>query len=112
MTTVSLFFLTIFIIVQGLLGVAVLYRGIALIFDGSFLETWKRSYAAFSERMSLWAEMITWRRIMIFCFLFVPGSLVVFAAVMAWRAIRRPQANVARIFSPQWLKTEIQNIAL
>jgi hypothetical protein len=112
MTTIIMFFITIFILLQCLLGLGLLYRGYTLVLDHYGLGSWKNIIVVVSEQFRLVASVVTWRRAAVLFSLLVPGSIPILLVVAGWRYLRQSERGAIWRVGTRRLKTAIENIAL
>jgi hypothetical protein len=112
MTTISLLFIVIFILVQGALGIGLLYRGYKLVLESIEMENVVSLLMNGVGRLKAAVKLVDpttgWRRAILPLALFIPGSVPLLLIIALWRLARRFEPGV------QWsrLKTVIQNIAI
>jgi hypothetical protein len=112
MATISLLFISIFILVQGALGILLLYRGYKLLLETIEVERVSSWLMVAMGRLKAAVNFVDptpgWRRTFLVMALFIPGSIPFLLLVALWRLARRFEPGV------QWsrLKTAIQNIAI
>ena len=92
MATISLFFIAFFILVQTVLGLLLVYRGIATVlerFDEIFI-VWRMVAVEKLREVQFAAGSLSgWRRAGLVIAILLPGSLPLLAAVLIWRLARR-----------------------
>src|SRR5678816_1673363 len=112
MATISFLFIVVFILVQGTLGIVLLFRGYKFLLETIEVERLVSWLTVATGRLKAAMNFVDptpgWRRVWLVGALFIPGSLPFLLLLGFWRIARRFEPGV------QWsrLKTAIQNIAI
>ena len=104
MARFSLFFISLLIIFQCILGLALLYRGYAWLLQQMDLPSARQALAQVLEKVKELSTSPTLKRIGLVVFLFMPGAIPVLLLVTLWRKLRQGEPIIVWKAS-NWLKT-------
>jgi hypothetical protein len=111
MTAVPLLFISVFILIQCILGVALLYRGYALVLGHFQMESWRDFNLVVTTQLKAMTSSPNWRRALLALSLLLPGSIPVLLIIAGWRAFRRGEFSALFRTGTRWFRTAKQNIA-
>src|SRR5262249_16565336 len=124
MENTQFFFILAFILVQSAVGIALLCRGLAPVFEDIKAERLTGLKDAAVERLkatvsasgryigTLTGSFLSLRRGLMLVLLVVPGSVFLLLGIAMWRLVRRLEISMMLKLSTRRLKTALQNIAL
>ncbi|MEW6733609.1 MAG: hypothetical protein AB1489_19930 [Acidobacteriota bacterium] len=112
MATIQLFFILIFIVVQGALGLLLLYRGFTLTLENIDTDRLKNGLNVAITPFKKFVPYITWRRLGVLILVLAPGSIPLLLVIALWRVVRNYEPGMLSKLSTRRLKTALQNIAL
>lgn len=89
MTSFSLFSISLLIVFQCVLGLALLYRGYKWLLQQIELPSARQAFSQLREKGKVLATSPTLKRVGLVVFLFMPGAIPILLIVALWRRFRQ-----------------------